>query len=88
MNHLFSMIMSDMKYICNKLYDAAEFMTYDSDFVVFKRFGRLNYFNLLRLQKCLESLDEQISKKLADGQEHEIEELVSKICDALKQYSK
>ncbi|RDW82347.1 hypothetical protein BP6252_03459 [Coleophoma cylindrospora] len=81
------MTMTEGKYINNKLYDAAEFMAYDPDFLVFKRFDRLNYYNLLRLQRRLKSLDEQIAPKLTNGPDDEIEKLALQIGDTLKQYN-
>jgi hypothetical protein len=62
-------------------------MSWDNDFVVFRRFKRLNYFNLLRLQQRLRELDDNLSQQLIGEDSAEMDRLTLQIRDTLQQYS-
>jgi hypothetical protein len=79
--------MDRRKYFNGKIYDAAENMTYDTDLVFFKRFRRLNYYNLFKLQNDLTKLDTDLAVSVVTGDAEESEYLSLKIRDTLKQYS-
>ena len=69
---------------------AADFMSYDSDHWVFRRFEKLSLFNILCLQQeivdCESRLDLALRKEWMGTNEHELDELVLEIRSKLKEY--
>lgn len=80
--------MDPRKYFNGKAYDGAEFMTYDTDLVFFKRFKRLNYYSLFKLQHHLSRLDADLAENVILGIANGSDEMTNEICHVLKQYSK
>ncbi|KFZ02705.1 hypothetical protein V500_00005 [Pseudogymnoascus sp. VKM F-4518 (FW-2643)] len=79
--------MDPRKYFNGKAYDGAEFMTYDTDLVFFKRFKRLNYYSLFKLQHHLSRLDADLAENVILGTANGSDEMTNEICHVLKQYN-
>lgn len=69
---------------------AADFMSYDSDHWVFRRFEKLSLFNILSLQQelvnCESELNLALRKEWMATKEGELDPLVTKIRSKLKEY--
>ena len=69
---------------------AADFMSYDSDHWVFRRFEKLSLFNLLCLQQelvdCESELNLALTNEWMGTKEGELDPLISKIRSKLKDY--
>jgi len=64
------------------------FMREDEDHVVFKRFERLNLYNLLSLQHRLTALDKDIALLEKNHDAHNLAKLLPTLEPLLKNYSK
>lgn len=80
-------IKSSMK---RKTKSAADFMSYDSDHWVFRRFEKLSLFNLLCLQQELVNCESELNLALRNEcmgtKEGELDPLILKIRSKLKEY--
>ena len=69
---------------------AADFMSYDSDHWVFRRFEKLSLFNILCLQQelvgCESELNLALTNEWMGTKEGELDPLISKIRSKLKDY--
>ncbi|KAH8808786.1 hypothetical protein F5884DRAFT_858305 [Xylogone sp. PMI_703] len=65
---------------------AASLLDVDSDFWVFRRFGKLHLFNLLHIQSELANLEYALDMHVSGKQEHPIEDLLARIKAALVEY--
>jgi hypothetical protein len=64
------------------------FMREDQDHIVFKRFERLNLYNLLCLQHRLTSVDKQITLHEESNDVHALARVLSTLEPLMKSYSK
>jgi hypothetical protein len=71
-----------------RLYNTAEIMLDDDEFMVFRRFNRLNVFNLLLLQKQLKHLEDTMEGRLKQNNEDDVMSLSFDLRNTLREYSK
>jgi len=71
-----------------ELASIVEFMRKDADHLVFRRFDRLNLYNLLYLQHKLAALDNQISIHEKEWNGPALAELLPELGPVMKAYSK
>jgi hypothetical protein len=79
-------VLSDAEYTNSKLREMAKLLDIDTDLWVFKRFQKLNLYNLLHLQHHLTQLESELSHRLDCSLS--IDELIPAIRRALYEYSK
>jgi hypothetical protein len=72
-------------YFESKLHEIAGLMVNDDDFVVFRKFSELNFFNLLDIQHRLIELEKKLLENLQNRLG--VSEIVVEIRPLLKEYS-
>jgi hypothetical protein len=73
--------------LLEQMYKTAEIMGVEDEYMVFRRFSRLNVFNLLLLQRELKHLEKDIEARLKDNDDDDIKTLSRDLRSTLREYS-
>jgi uncharacterized protein with von Willebrand factor type A (vWA) domain len=73
--------------VVEQMYNAADIMRIDDEYMIFRRFDRLNAFNLLLLQQQLKRLENTMEAILKENNEHDMQSLSIDLRNTLREYS-